>query len=99
MNQITVGFQTYKEATASTEKKWSKVRAFDIEMAHLFQWAGWQSFETVEEEDNEVFSTVKEYMHATIRFYAVSGNDELHINEEEIKKVENLAREHMKTRV
>ena len=99
-DNIVVKYQTYKEycSCCSREfekKELSEIKEFNIIIKKIFEWAGWSTKDDIYEE--EISLTIEEYLYNTISFYALDGNDELHLSEDEIKKIEALVKEVIKT--
>lgn len=99
MEKVTVKYQVSKEYCSCcgrefTEEELGGNREFDINIQDVFEWAQWRDSEDIYEE--EVSGTVFEYLYNTIHFYALEGNEKLHISDDEIKRVEIMVREKIK---
>lgn len=67
--------------------KMSKEREFTISKSGAMSWTDW---EAVVEWQEELGSMVPEYVHDTISFHALGGNETLIIEESEIEKVKEF---------
>lgn len=88
--KIIVKYQTYEEYCSCCgrefeEEELGAIREFDIRIQDIFEWAQWYSAEDIYEE--EIESTIDEYIYDTIRFYALESNEDLKLCEGELKKV------------
>lgn len=93
---VVVKYQIYKEYCSCCgrdfeERELGQFNEFDFTLKNLFDWALWGSKDDIYED--EITETVEEYLYDTIRFYALNGNDELHIEADEIKRIEKMVRE------
>lgn len=95
-NFVTIEYQTYKEYCPYCNqdldrRELSEPLEFDINIKDIFKWTDWENKESIYEE--EIPFVVEEYLCNTISFYALHGNEELHLPKEEINKVEKLIKE------